>query len=312
MHEMNLSGVDLNLLPVLDALFAERHLTRAAHRVGLSQPAASHALGRLRTLFDDPLFIRARGGLVPTPRAEALREPVAAALATLRQALAPATRFDPATLRRAFRLGTSDYAELLFLSALASHVEREAPGVDLWCIGRGVDEIGDLVRGDTDLLVRPAGARDVRPGIRIEPLFEDRFVSVVRTGHPLCEGVLTVERFAAARHAFIAPGGRPGGAVDDLLQSMGLTRRVALGVPHFLVAPRIAATTDLVLTLPRRVARLVERDLPLVVLEPPLPLKPFAMSMLWHERQAGDAGHAWLRRTLADLVQAQDEAFAAP
>ncbi|MFO0634188.1 MAG: LysR family transcriptional regulator [Nannocystaceae bacterium] len=301
-QEPNLARVDLNLLVVLEALLEHGSVTAAASRLGLSQSATSHALARLRQTLGDPLLVRAPGGLVPTARARALAPVLQDALAILRRVVAGPPRFEPSTAARRFVVGTADYVELVLVPELMSRLANTAPRIDLW-LKTYEDDLGDaLGRGDFDLAIGPERPGNDRPGIRTRPLFEEQFVCVVRKGHPALGRRWTAESFARLSHAFIAPRGKPGGAVDDALAAMGLSRRVALALPHFMVAPFVVAQTDLVLTLPQRVAATLVPHLPLVVVPPPLPVPGFRMVMLWHERVQHEPAHAWLRETLIEVA----------
>lgn len=302
MHPMHLAAVDLNLAVVLHALLTERSVSRAARSLGLSQSATSHALARLRTLLDDPLVVRTASGLAPTPRADAMAQQVASALASLEQAMLAAPSFDPATARRTFHVGAADYAEFVLLPPLLARIAHEAPEVDLWIRPLHEDISAQLRRGDLDVAINLVRPDEHAAGIRNQKLFDERFVAMVRKGHPLSRKRLTIERYVAAHHAFIAPRGRPGGVVDDALAAMGLQRRVALAIPHFLVAPHVIARTDLVLTVAERIAEAFASLLPLTILTPPLALPGFTMSMLWHERSEHDPGQAWLRSRLAAVA----------
>jgi DNA-binding transcriptional LysR family regulator len=301
MLQAHLSGIDLNLLPLFDALIGERHVTRAGRRVGLSQPAASRGLARLRELVGDPLLVRTATGLVPTPRALALHGPVRAALGLVEGALAPEAPFDPKVARRTVQLATTDYAELVLLPPLVARLGRDAPGIVLWQRAIGTAAIDRLLASDVELVLSPVlQGTALSRGVRQQELFTERFVCIVRRGHPLARGRLTLARYVAARHAFIAPRGRRGGTVDDLLAARGLSREIALATPHFLVAPFAVAESDLVLTVPERVARTYARSLPLAILEPPMELPGFSVSVLWHERTDADEGLAWVRRCLVE------------
>lgn len=296
---MNLGAVDLNLLTALEALLAERNVTRAAARLGLSQPATSHALGRLRALFDDPLLERVGGAMKPTARAEALGPRVAAALGAVRAVLGPPADFDPSKARGVLRLSASDFLQVVVLPPLVQRLAVEAPGIDVVIQpGARLMQSG-LVAGDFDFALAPLAS--AQEGICSEPLFPDRFVSVVRKGHPLLRGRMTIERFAAAQHAFTAPAGTSGGIVDQRLAKHGMSRRVMLQAAQFLVMPYIVASTDLVITLPERVAALFQRSLPLVAFAPPLELPPFTISLVWHVRSERDPLQSYLRRTLIDI-----------
>ncbi|MBL8740647.1 MAG: LysR family transcriptional regulator [Myxococcales bacterium] len=299
MHAVNLAGVDLNLLTALEALLAERSVTRAAARVGLSQPAASHALSRLRSLFGDPLLERVGPSMRLTARAEALAPRVSKALAAVREVLGPPGAFDPAHARGVLRLASSDFLQVMLLPALIERLAAEAPGIDL-VIHPTVHLVNSgLAAGDFDFALAPV--RGSMTDLGSEPLFSDHFVSVVREDHPLLKGRMTVERFAAARHAFTAPAGKSGGVVDRALAAHGTSRRVMLQAAQFLVTPFIVASSDLVITLPKRVAALFQQRLPLVTFAPPLELEPFTVSLIWHVRSERDPLQTYLRRTLIDV-----------
>jgi DNA-binding transcriptional LysR family regulator len=303
MHVTHLAGIDLNLLPLLDALLTERHVTRAAESVGLSQPAASRGLGRLRALFDDPLLVRSGPGWALTPRAEALRDPVRRALGLVQGAIESPSPFDPASARRTARLMSDDYSELLLLPGLLDRLTRDAPGIDLWVHPLHRSNVRPLVEGETDFMIMPLREDErLAPGVRAEPLYSDRFVCMVKRGHPLARKP-SFERFLAARHAFIAPRSRRGGPVDDALAARGKERRIALAVPHFLVMPFLVASSDLVLTLGERIARRYAQFLPVVLFEPPLSLPGFTIALYWHEKDANDPTLAWVRERIADVAR---------
>jgi DNA-binding transcriptional LysR family regulator len=299
---MNLTALDLNLLVVLRALLVERSVTRAARRVGLSQPATSHALSRLRDALGDPLFVRSGRELVPTPRAEGLRDALDDALGRLERALDAPRPFEPRRATRTFTIGTSDYASFVLLPALLARLASAAPGIDLRVRDLGSRSVVDSLSGDElDLAIAVLGPAR-RPGLRVEQLFTDRFACLIRRDHPRVRDELTLERFVELPHAFVAPRGTRGGAVDDALRARGLERRVALLLPNFLVAPHVVARSDLVVTLGERIARTFAEELPLRVLAPPLPLPPFTMSAVWHDRFEGDGAHAWLRGQVLDAA----------
>jgi DNA-binding transcriptional LysR family regulator len=292
---MNLQGLDLNLLRLLDALLTERHLTRAAKRVGLSQPAMSHGLARLRAHLGDPLFVRARQGLEPTERAARIAGPLRDALAAIERALA-GDDFDPATARRTFSLATADYGAFVLLPRLLERIARLAPGVDLWARTVADDPVAQLAAGEAD--APPSPSPRLRGGgavIHSRVLYEERFVCVVREGHPRVKKRLDLDTWAALPHAFVAPGGKPGGVVDDVLAQHGKQRRVACAVPHFLLAPHVVASSDLVLTVGARVAEAFAKVLPLRIVEAPVALPGFRMSLAWHERQHHDPAQRWFR-----------------
>jgi DNA-binding transcriptional LysR family regulator len=299
MNTVHLPSVDLNLLVALDALLLEASVTRAAKRVGITQSAMSHALARLRELFRDPLLVRTPKGMTPTTRAMGLIEPIRHALGEIERAIAERPTFEPSTARRTFTLAMQDYGELLLLPPLLSRLGTAAPAVDL--IARPVSDDAALMleEGSVELAVGPLIPE--RVGVFRQRLFEERFVCVVREGHPLVRGRMTLDRFVSLPHLLIAPRGHGRGAVDAALAKLGRERRVALMVPHFLVAPHIVAQSDLCLTVAARIARTFASMLPLRIVEPPIELPGFTMWQGWHERWSHDPGHSWLRGVLAQL-----------
>lgn len=298
MNDVHLGGFDLNLLVALDALLAEGSVTKAASRIGVTQSAASHALSRLRRLTGDELLVRSRDGMVPTIRAEAMRAPLRGALDELMGTLSSPRPFDPKTARLRVFVGTSDYAELVLLPGVVARLVREAPGVELRVLTLGQDPTSELAAGKLDFAIMPVQAGDDRQGVRGRQIFRDRFVCIARPDHPLAKKeTLPMRAFVEAAHALVSPWGTEGGYVDDALARLGLQRRVAVAVPHFLVAPYIIAASDLLLTMAERVAEVVAGPLGLVVLSPPpeLELPGFTSSLLWHERTHDDPARRWIR-----------------
>lgn len=298
-HEAPLAGVDLNLLVVLDALLAEGHVTRAARRVGLSQSATSHALTRLRSLLDDPILVRTGAGMVPTDRAEALREPVREALALLARALRPPAAFDPASARGRVTVSAVDFAQSALVPALVARLAEAAPGVDLVMAPYPADPTRALSQGEIDLCV---GLERELPQLHQEPLWSEPFTCVVRRGHPCLRGRMTVERYAALDHAMVSPRAMARGFVDRGLRERGLRRRVRLVVPHFLGAVLAVTESDLVLTIAASIARRFVTAFPIALFDPPLPVEPFTLTMAWHTRQEADPLLAWLREQVRAAI----------
>lgn len=302
MHAMNLESIDLNLLRVLDALLVERHVTRAAKRLGLSQPATSHALSRLRDTLGDQLLVRTPKGLALTPRATEIATPLRAALTSLEQAVAGAG-FDPATAKRTFQIATIDYGSFVLVPGLLERVQREAPGVDLWVRAVREDPCEQLATGEADVVVGPLPMIPARASIHARRLYEERFVCMARKGHPRVRKGLDLATWASLPHILVAPRGAPGGVVDEVLAKHGLARRVALAVPHFLVAPHVVAGSDLVVTIGSRVAAAFVDMLPVKIFDPPVPIPGFEVKLAWHERTHNDPGQRWLRALIVDLYR---------
>lgn len=297
---MNISALNLNLLPVLDALLAERSVSRAGKRLGLSQPAVSNALSQLRTVLQDSLFVRHAQGMIPTERALALAGPLRAALAALAQGLDPATLFDPRTADRSFTIVTNDFVAFVLLPRLLTRLSREAPGVRLQVRAWQEHRIPpDLERGEADLML--GFYRDLPPAHRQVPLFEDVFVGAVRRGHPLVRKKLTLATYLKLSHVLVShqPDGR--GVVDDALATRGLSRNVALRVSHFLLVPFVITATDYVAALSELVARPFAEAWPLQLFKLPVSLQGATVRMVWHERTEGSAAHVWLRGIIAEI-----------
>jgi DNA-binding transcriptional LysR family regulator len=297
---MNVQDIDLNLLRVFDAVLRERGVTAAAARLGLTQPAVSNALARLRALFGDALFVRTPGGMDATPFARGVAEPVRQALALLESALAHGPGFEPAHSTRAFRFYMSDLGQVEFLPPLVERVQREAPGVRLEAVASDLEHIGDaLGSGALDLAVGFLPA--LGPPVQRRALFRDPYVCLMRADHPAIEKKLTRKKFLEASHVLVTYRGGGHRVIEEALERAGVARRIALRVPHFTVVPMVLARTDLILTLPARVARVYERQGNFKALTPPLPMPPAEVAVHWHERFEADPGNRWLRQQVIDL-----------
>lgn len=296
---MNVQGLDLNLLRVFDAVLRDRSVTSAAKHLGLTQPAVSNALARLRARFEDALFVRTPTGMDATPFARELAEPVRQALALLDSALAHGPGFDPATSTRAFRFYMSDLGQIEFLPPLVERARRVAPGVRLEAVALEVEDIGDaLASGTLDLAV--GFLPGLGPPVRRQPLFRDAYVCLMRADNPAIGKKLTRKKFLAASHALVSyRGGHR--VIEEALERAGLARRIALRVPHFTVVPMVLERTDLILILPARVARVYERRGRFKSLPPPVPIPPADVAAHWHERFERDPGNRWLRELILEL-----------
>jgi DNA-binding transcriptional LysR family regulator len=283
---------DFELLRVFDHLYRFRHLTRASRQLGLSQPAVSRALSRLRLTFDDPLFVKTGAGMAPTPRAEQVAADVREVLRRAAALIQP-TEFTPSTLERTFAIGTVDYLEVDVLPRILRALADEAPNVSVASRPLGLDASEALLHGRLDLAV---GLRRQLPAEAMaQQLFEDDFVCAVREGHPTVKRSLSLQRFVELGHILIAPRGEPGSVVDSALEQLGLVRRIAVRTHTFLGAPTIAAQTDYVLTGPRRVVLPMAAKYGLRTFAPPLELAPFAVHQAWHPRVQDDPAHSWFR-----------------
>lgn len=296
---------DLGVLATLDALLQEGSVTGAARRVGLSTPAMSHALARIRERLDDPLLVRAGRGMVLTPRAEALKPRVHTWVNEARQALARQQPFVAGDLERSFVVHATDYVLAVLGRVVDRILREEAPRVALRFVPNTPEDPAALRGGAADLAVGIYG--DLPEEMRSRTLLTDRFVCVVREGHPTVKHRLSLQQFAALSHVQIAPRGKPGGYLDDALRAKGFTRNVARAVPYFVAALQLVADTDYVLTLSERLASKLGPGLRLRMLPPPLPLEPYALSLVWHPRFDGDQAHRFLREV---FLRAASEAAA--
>ena len=300
---MNLSGLDLNLLVALDALLSERSVTRAAQRVGLSQPGMSNALGRLRRLLNDPLLVRQGATLVPTARAEALVAPVHEALELIRGALDAPLRFDPATDRRSFRLSCSDYSVLMLIGPLVRALAAEAPAVVVEVVPRLADAPRALANGDVDLVIEPP---EIMGDADLESLrlWDDYWACCVWEGNTHVGKRMTLERYTALGHLIDSMGGagQPVALPDLHLGRLGIPRRIEVSVESFLLAPFLLQGTDLVTLIPKRAEAFLRRIGDIRVLESPIDLPGLVETLWWHSRSTTDPAHAWLRTRIGAVA----------
>jgi DNA-binding transcriptional LysR family regulator len=297
---MNINDVDLNLLRVFDAILRDRSVTVAAARVGLTQPAMSNALARLRALFGDTLFVRTPRGMNPTPYAQSIAEPVRHALGLIEATLTQAREFDPARSDRTFRIHMSDIGEMVFLPPLLERVQRDAPGVKVET--RSLPESGlpeALATGEIDLAI--GFLPGLRAPVRGEHVFTDPYVCLMRADHPAAGARLTRRQFLEASHALVSSAGSGHRVIEEAMLAAGMHRKIALRVPHFTVVPMILERTDLVVTVPSRVARIFEGMGRLRSLPAPVAIPRAAVKVHWHDRFGGDPGNRWLRELLVTL-----------
>ena len=292
---------DLNLLLVFEAMFRHGSVTRAAAQIGLTQSAMSSALGRLRKQFGDPLFVNTRSGMLPTPRALELAPPLTEALAMVRGAMDSRAAFDPRSSNRSLRVYMTDVGEMVLLPALMRHLHAHGPALRLETAQLPAAELAvRLETGDIDLAI---GYLPQLPDkIRRARLFEEHYVCMTRPDHPLGRSApLTLKEFLGARHVLIASMGSGHQQLERMLAERGVQDNVALRVPHFVVVPVIVAGTDLVVSLPSRVAGASARLVKVKVHPLPIPIPSFDVSLYWHERVENDPANLWLRATLAEL-----------
>jgi DNA-binding transcriptional LysR family regulator len=301
MHAVDVSRVDLNLLVALEALLSARSVGLAARTLGLSQPAASHALARLRTLFGDPLLVRVGRAMERTPRGEALLPNVVRVLADAGRLFSHDDAFDPRQSTRTFSLVCPD-ALVAVAPQLLARLATDAPHTALEVqTPLGFDVHDALARGAADLALGPTPER--ASGIVVRSLGSVRFAVVARRGHPaIVRGAITQERWAAAGHVLVRTSDLRASAVSRAMESAGLTRRVGFYAPSFLAAPFVVAETDLLFHAPRALVADLARKLDLVVVDAPIPLPALSVALAWHERMHADAGHRFVRQLLVDVI----------
>lgn len=293
---VKLSAVDLNLLVVFDALMQDRNVTKAASRLALSQPALSHALGRLRHMLKDDLFVRSPKGMIPTPRAETLAVPIRRALDELQHSLEP-PQFDPAKTVRNFRIAVDNYAAIVLVAPLTLRIGKAAPTMTLEFRPSGTLNVADLLdRGQLDLAVGPASDQSER--FSRQHLLSDSFVALMRRTNPAASArKLTNEAFAALPHLDISSSRHATDFIDAALSRSKLKRRITLRAP-FLSAVRILATTDAIAVLPRRIARELTGYRPLLVRDLPFASPQVQTAMTWPRWLDNQPAHRWLREAV--------------
>jgi DNA-binding transcriptional LysR family regulator len=293
--------IDPSLLPALHALLEERHVSRAARRIGVTQPAMSRILARLRSALGDPLLVRAGRAWVLSARAERLQRPLQASLEQLTRMLAGELDFEPGSSQRVFRLASADYGVTLAVLPLLRQLQRSAPRLQLLVEPLRSDFDEQLERGSLDFVLAPR--RAARTSLVWSKLRTDRFVTLARRAHPQVQGSLTLATYCALSHVVVVPEWRLGNPIDAWLAERGKSRHIALRVPSFLAGPLAVVESDLILTTPASLARRFASGFPLQVLPTPVAVEPITLALAWHERQRRDAGHTFLRTQLQRAVR---------
>lgn len=305
---MNLREMDLNLLVLLDTLLEERSVTNAADALGMSQPAMSHALARLRSTFDDRILVRSGRDMVPTARAVALREKLRSVLKDVQDIVDPVQSFDPTSSVREFRILTNGFAGYAFLPDLMSELASYGAIVDLRVAVHAGGDLRDRLGGEEADLALIVSERSKLPeSLKHRKLYSDPFVCVLRQDHPhLHDGILTLDSYVKLDHILVSPRGDDVGVVDDALAERGLKRRVSVVVPNFMAVPGILKRSDCVVTVPRSIAHIFTPDPAIVRVAPPLELPVGTLFALWHDRTHADEGHRWLRQRLAAAADSME------
>lgn len=304
---MNIKNLDLNLLLVFESLMIEKNVTRAAHRSGLSQPAMSNALGRLRRTFDDQLLIRTPNGMKPTPLAQSLIEPVRTALDNLRAVIDEKTSFDETSSHRIFHIMANDYVDIMLISDLIQDIHAKASGVSLK-IERSQSQFQApppaLLTDSFDLALGFfTDAPSLDPNLQSELLWEEQNICIARKGHPSIQNKLSLKQFVAAHHAAIFYDSERVGLIDRLLLQKGYERKTAVYAPHYLSVLYMVAASDLIATVPKRLALKLFKELKLQIFPVPFAFPPFYFRMLWHKRNHNDPAHRWLRSRISETAK---------
>jgi DNA-binding transcriptional LysR family regulator len=301
-QHFSLAGIDLNLLVVFDALMTEQHLTRAAEKIGLSQPATSNALARLRKLFKDDLFIKTSKGITPTPRAIALAAPLREALTQIQSVVSSQPEFDPKTSDRVFRIGMDDYTEIVFLSKLLQELSHLAPNVRVQVRSSTWQKAPKLLDAD-EIDLALGYFPEFSSWHQKQTLYLETFICVASAERFKKRKRLTIEEYASASHLLVSPKEDMVGMVDELLAQQGLSRIVAVSVPNFLIVPFVLVSTELVATIPSQIVATLTQTWNLYAFPLPFEMPGFSVDMLWHSKSDRDPVYTWLRELITQLCQ---------
>jgi DNA-binding transcriptional LysR family regulator len=297
---MELHELDLNLLVVFNQLLIEKRVSKVADSLGISQPAVSNSLAKLRKLFGDELFLRTPKGMEPTPYAEQLAESVSYALAMIHSGVNQRTSFEPSTANRSFTIGMTDIGEIVFLPALIERLREEAPGIVLSTVRNAAINLRDeLESGKVDLAV--GLLPQLKAGFFQRRLFTQRYVCLMRRGHRLDKRKISLAEYAAAEHLVVVSAGTGHGKVDELLSRSGVERTVRLTVPHFVSVGHILRRSDLVTTVPERLADRLVEPFDLVKVSHPAKLPDVAINVFWHAKYHRAPANRWLRGVMFEL-----------
>jgi DNA-binding transcriptional LysR family regulator len=307
---MELSDIDLNQLVLFQQLMVERRVSKVAENLGLTQPAVSNTLAKLRRQFGDDLFVRTPMGMMPTPFAEQLAEPIGYALGMIHSGLNQHSRFDPASVKRAVTIGMTDIGEIVFLPALVERLRQEAPGVSLSTVRTTATNLReDMEAGKVDLAIGPLP--QLKAGFFQRRLFRQRYVCLFRKGHALDRRRITLTDFKAAEHLIIVSAGTGHGKVDELIRRAGVERSTRLTVPHFVSVGHILRRTDMVATVTERLAESLLEPFDLTFRPHPIDLPEVAINVFWHAKVHRSPAHQWLRGVVFDLF-GEDKGAAGP
>jgi DNA-binding transcriptional LysR family regulator len=302
-----LNSLDLNLLSVFDAVMQERSVTRAAQRIGSSQPAVSSALKKLREHLDDELFVRTSEGVIPTARAVEISGPVRRALIELQGAFEPG-EFRPDMAEHRFTIALEDYSQAVLFPTLAARLQQEAPKIRVYARSGGQSAaVRMLDQAEADFAIGVYGGLPDR--LETRDLFDESYVCIVRAGHPAADEQLTLETFTALPHLLVSLSGPPRGFIDDLLEKRGLERKVSMVVDNFLAAPPIVAASDMVATMPRRLVDASLARSSLRIFEPPLETPEATIQLIWLRRRGRHPAVEWFTELLIGVGREESRRY---
>ena len=297
---MELKDIDLNLLVIFNQLLKEKRVSKVAENLGLGQPAISNALARLRKLFGDELFLRTSTGMQPTPFADQLAESIGYALGMIHSAVNARSSFDPASSKRSFCVGMTDIGEIYFLPRLMQRIQEVAPSISISTVRNTAVNLKDAMEeGQVDLAI--GLLPQLKAGFFQRRLFVQRYVCIFRKGHALDKKNVLESEFFAADHVAIVSAGTGHGQVDEILDSNSPQRRVKLKVPHFVAIGHILQTTDLIATVPERLAERMAKPFNLKYVSHPVKLPQISIHLFWHAKYHKDPASQWLRTLIVDM-----------
>lgn len=297
---MELKDIDLNLLVVFDRLLVDRRVSIVAEKLGQTQPAISNALNRLRKLLGDELFLRTSKGMEPTSLAVQLAEPIAYALSAIHSTLNQQALFDPEKTNRTFTIGMTDIGEIYFLPRLMDALSGVAPNISINTVRNTAINLKDGMEvGHVDIAV--GLLPQLKAGFFQQRLFEQKYVCLLRKGHPLDKKRMTIKEFTQAEHVVVVSPGTGHAKVDESIERKGIRRNIRLTVPHFVAVGHILSTTDMVATVPERYARQCLAPFNLRFMEHPVALPETGINVFWHAKFHKEPGNQWMRRLIFNL-----------
>jgi DNA-binding transcriptional LysR family regulator len=306
-RDMELHDIDLNLLVVFNQLLVERRVSKVADNLGISQPAVSNSLAKLRKLFGDEMFLRTPKGMEPTPFADQLAESVSYALAMIHSGVNQRTSFNPATERRSFTVGMTDIGEIVFLLELIARVKQDAPGIALSTVRNTTINLRDeLESGKVDMAI--GLLPQLKAGFFQRRLFKQRYVCLMRRGHRLDKKRITLAEYAGAEHLVVVSAGTGHGKVDELLQRSGIERTVQLTVPHYVSVGHILQRSELITTVPEKLADRLLEPFGLAKMAHPAKLPEVAINAFWHAKYHRSPANRWLRSVVFELFAEEADA----